>query len=143
MSDHLDGQCKGTQEESRFVGDFEADLRCLQMRLEAFNRERDWDQFHSPRNLAMALSVEAGELLECFLWARDGESIDAKNRRHIEEEAADVLICLLNFCSQSGIDLPRAFHEKLARNAAKYPVEKSRGSRNKYDSGSRNKYDSL
>lgn len=112
----------------------ETDLRRLQSQLESFNRARDWDQFHSPRNLAMALSVEAGELLECFLWARDGEPIEAQKRHHIEEEAADVLICLLNFCSQSGIDLPQAFCQKLARNAEKYPVEKARGSRDKYDS---------
>ena len=111
----------------------ESDLRRLESMVSAFNRARDWDQFHSPRNLAMALSVEAGELLECFLWSLDGEAIDGAKRAHIEEEAADVLICLLNFCSRAGIDLPRAFARKLARNAEKYPVDKARGSRAKYD----------
>ena len=105
----------------------------MQEKLIQFNRERDWDQYHSPRNLAMALSVEAAELLECFLWVRDGESIEDAKRPHIAEEAADVLICLINFCTQAGIDLPAAFASKLAKNAAKYPVEKARGSREKYD----------
>ncbi len=110
-----------------------ANLYELQARLKQFNEDRDWDQFHSPRNLAMCLSVEAGELLECFLWSKDGESIPEKKRDHVEEEAADVLICLINFCTQAGIDLPAAFEAKLAKNAAKYPVEKARGSRAKYD----------
>ena len=105
----------------------------MQAALAAFNQARDWDQFHSPRNLAMSLSVEAGELLECFLWARDGEPIPESKRRDVADEAADVLICLLNFCSQAQIDLPEAFADKLARNAAKYPVEKARGSRAKSD----------
>ncbi len=111
----------------------ESDLRRLESMVSEFNRARDWDQYHSPRNLAMALSVEAGELLECFLWSRDGEEIEAAKRAHIEEEAADVLICLLNFCSRAKIDLPRAFAQKLSRNAEKYPVDKARGSRAKYD----------
>lgn len=111
----------------------ESDLYRMQELLKQFNEERDWDQFHCPRNLAMSLAVEAGELLECFLWVKDGEEIEDSRRSHIAEEAADVLICLVNFCTQAGIDLPRAFHEKLARNAAKYPVDKARGSRSKYD----------
>lgn len=109
------------------------DLRGMQAKLEAFNRERDWDQFHSPRNLSMALSVEAGELLECFLWSRDDEGVACERREHVSEEAADVLICLLNFCSQAKVDLVEAFHKKLVQNAKKYPVEKARGSRAKYN----------
>ena len=111
----------------------EENIRTIQERLVQFNQERDWDQFHSPRNLAMSLSVEAGELLECFLWTRDDETVPEAKRHHIEEEAADVLICLLNFCAKADIDLPAAFEAKIARNAAKYPVEKARGSRAKYD----------
>lgn len=110
-----------------------SDLYELQSLLTAFNRERDWDQFHSPRNLAMALSVEAAELLDCFLWMRDDEPMTEKKRCHAAEEAADVLICLLNFCEQAHIDLPVAFHQKLAQNDAKYPVEKAKGSCAKYD----------
>ncbi len=111
----------------------EQNIQIMQERLKQFNEERDWDQFHSPRNLAMSLAVEAGELLECFLWAKDGEKIPENKRLHVEEEAADVLICLLNFCTQSNIDLSAAFETKLAKNATKYPVEKARGSRAKYD----------
>lgn len=111
----------------------EENLRLMQEKLKQFNEDRDWDQFHSPRNLAMCLSVEAGELLECFLWSRDDEKVPENKLSHVEEEAADVLICLLNFCTQANIDLPAAFEAKLAKNAAKYPVEKARGSRAKYD----------
>ena len=109
------------------------DLHEIAGKLKAFNAARDWDQFHSPRNLAMALSVEAAELLECFLWSRDDETVDESKKPHIAEEAADVLICLVNFCAQAGIDLGEAFDRKLAKNEAKYPVEKARGSREKYD----------
>ena len=84
----------------------ESDLYRMQELLKQFNEERDWDQFHCPRNLAMSLAVEAGELLECFLWVKDGEEIEDSRRSHIAEEAADVLICLVNFCTQAGIDLP-------------------------------------
>lgn len=108
-------------------------ISAMQAQLKAFNDARDWDQFHSPRNLAMCLSVEAGELLECFLWSRDGEPIPAAKRPHVEEEAADVLISLLNFCTRADIDIAAAFDRKLSQNAAKYPVEKARGSRAKYD----------
>ncbi len=108
-------------------------LRDMQARLRQFNRERDWDQFHCPRNLAMSLSVEAAELLECFLWTRDDESIPAAKQTAVAEEAADVLICLLNFCERANIDLPKAFADKIEKNAAKYPVAKARGSREKYD----------
>ena len=109
------------------------DLKQIAERLKAFNQARDWDQFHCPRNLAMALSTEAAELLECFLWVKDGESIPDDKRPHIAEEAADVLICLVNFCTQAGIDLGEAFDNKIERNERKYPVEKARGSREKYD----------
>ncbi len=109
-----------------------SDLKKMQAQLRQFNQDRDWDQFHCPRNLAMCLSVEAGELLECFLWIKDGEPVPEKKREQISEEAADVLISLLNFCEQAGVDLSAAFEAKLAKNAAKYPVEKARGSREKY-----------
>ncbi len=81
----------------------------------------------------MALSVEAAELLECFLWVKDGEQIPESKKDHIAEEAADVLICLMNFCDKANIDLAKAFENKLARNEQKYPVDKARGSRAKYD----------
>ena len=112
---------------------YESDLYHLQERLVAFNRERDWDQFHSPRNLAMSISVEAAELLEHFLWVKDGDPIAEEKRGPIAEEAADVLICLLNFCAQAKIDLPAALDAKILKNAKKYPVEKAKGSAKKYN----------
>ena len=115
------------------MSEIESNLYNIQKKLEQFNSDRDWDQFHSPRNTAMALSVEAGELLECFLWFKDEQQIPEEKRAHIAEEAADVLTCLLNFCSRAHIDLPKAFADKIAKNAAKYPVEKARGTAKKYD----------
>jgi len=108
-----------------------SDLETLSARLAAFNDARDWGQYHTPRNLAMALSVEAAELLECFLWTEEASPL--QDGGHLAEEAADILICLLNFCRRANIDLATAFEEKLARNAAKYPVEKARGRAEKYD----------
>ena len=104
-------------------------LADLTEHLRSFNEARDWGRYHSPRNLAMALSVEAAELLELYLWSSDdGPQPPVSERRpRVAEEAADVLICLLNFCDQAGIDLQRAFDEKLRLNASKYPAEQARG----------------
>lgn len=110
----------------------ESDLRALSRALKAFNHERDWEQFHSPKNLAICLSIEASEVLERFLWLGDEEAISADNKARIGEEAADVLISLLNLCERAEIDLPNAFADKLAKNAEKYPVERAKGSRAKY-----------
>lgn len=95
-----------------------------------FRDARDWGQFHTPRNLAMALSVEAAELLERFLWTRDGDASDVERSR---EEIADVLIYALLLCDELGIDPEEAVAEKLAINEEKYPVELSRGKATKYD----------
>ena len=94
-----------------------------------FNRERDWGRFHSPRNLAMALSVEAAELLQLYLWSSDqGPQPPVASRGpKVAEEAADVLICLLNLCEAAQIDLAAAVEAKLLKNAEKYPVEAARG----------------
>ena len=109
-----------------------ADIRA---RLRAFNGARDWARYHSPRNLAMAVSVEAGELLELYLWSADAgpqPPVEARAPR-VAEEAADVMISLLNFCEAAGIDLSAAVEAKMARNAAKYPVEAARGRMEKWD----------
>ena len=100
-----------------------------------FNAERDWAQFHSPRNLAMSVVVEAGELLELFLWSEDGgpQPRVAARVPRVAEEAADVAICLLNLCDQAGIDLAAAIEAKLIANAAKYPVAQARGKMLKHD----------
>ncbi len=108
-----------------------ADLSALLLQ---FNADRDWDQFHSPKNLALALSVESAEILELFLWSRDENTPPSPDLRdRLKLEAADVLICLLNLCNRSQIDLTDAFLQKLALNASRYPVEKARGNAKKYD----------
>ena len=90
--------------------------------------ERDWGRYHS-RNLAMALSVEAGELLELYLWSADeGPQPPVASRvPKVADECADVLICLLNLCEHAGVDLTAAVSSKLERNAEKYPVDRARG----------------
>lgn len=95
----------------------------------AFNAERDWDQYHCPRNLAMALSVEVGELLELFLWSKDdGPQPPVAGRdERARHELADVAICLINLANKLDVDLGLAVTEKLKINAEKYPVEKARG----------------
>ncbi len=108
----------------------------LKARVLAFARERDWEQFHAPKNLSMALAAEAGELMEHFLWATPEQSQaivrDAEKRRKIEAELADVVIYALEFANVTGIDVAAAIERKMAENAQKYPVEKSRGRSDKY-----------
>lgn len=110
-------------------------VQALQDAVVAFADARDWGRFHRPGELAKALSVEAGELLQLFLWVDDrlpgGRSGPAPDA--LADEVADVAICLLNLCHRAGIDLTRAVEHKLARNAAKYPVEKVRGKARKYN----------
>ena len=105
------------------------DLQQLQLALKKFNEDRDWSQYHSPRNLAMAISVEASELLELFLWSSDnGPQPPVEGRESkVHEEIGDVLITLLNFCSVTGIDPVEAALQKLEKNKLKYPVEYSKG----------------
>ena len=109
------------------------DLDALRDRLRAFARERDWGPFHSPKNLACALSVEAAELLEHFQWMTDAESRapEATQREAIALEAADVLLYLIQLADQLDIDLLATADRKIALNAAKYPVASARGSRRK------------
>jgi dCTP diphosphatase len=102
-------------------------LSYLMQQTLAFSDERDWKQFHSPKNSAANLVVEAGELLECYLWNEV-----ATSREAIADEAGDVLHALLVYCDAEGIDLGAAFMAKLAKTAAKYPVEKSKGNNAKY-----------
>jgi NTP pyrophosphatase (non-canonical NTP hydrolase) len=108
----------------------------IKTRVLAFARERDWEQFHAPKNLSMALAAEAGELMEHFLWATPEASrtiaTDAAKRKKIEEELADVVIYALEFANMTGIDVAAAIETKMAANAAKYPVEKAKGRSDKY-----------
>jgi len=108
----------------------------LKSRVLAFARERDWEQFHAPKNLSMALAAEAGELMEHFLWATSEASRmiarDPVKRQKIEEELADVVIYALEFANMTGINLAAVIETKMAANAKKYPVEKAKGRSEKY-----------
>ncbi|MCB9663337.1 MAG: nucleotide pyrophosphohydrolase [Alphaproteobacteria bacterium] len=110
-------------------------LRELQAKVRAFSDARDWARFHSPRNLAMALSVEAAELLELFLWSADDgpQPLNPERAPRVSEEAADVLLCLLNLAERAGIDLAAALEAKLEGAARKYPADRVRGKALKYD----------
>ena len=110
-------------------------LRDLRDELRAFAAARDWDQFHSPRNLATALAVEAAELLEPFQWLTDEQSrsLPPDTRAAVEEELADVLLYLVRLADKLDVDLAAAARAKIVRNGEKYPVEKARGSSRKYD----------
>ena len=110
------------------------DLESLRNQLRTFASDRDWDQFHSPKNLAAALAVEASELLEHFQWLTEAQSQqlppDALNE--VGNEVADVLLYLIRISDKLGIDLIAAANAKIVLNAEKYPVEKARGSSRKY-----------
>ena len=109
------------------------DLDALRDRLRAFALARDWGQFHSPKNLACALSVEAAELLEHFQWMTEADSRapDAARREAIALEAADVLLYLIQLADQLDIDLLAAADRKIERNAIRYPVDGARGNSRK------------
>ena|SRR5271165_5528495 len=109
-------------------------LQKLRIALRNFAAERDWDQFHSPKNLAIALNVEAAELLEHFQWLSDADSNDLPPGTHarVREELADVLLYLVRLADKLNIDLASAAAEKIQINSAKYPVEKARGTNKKY-----------
>ena len=109
-------------------------LEELRERLRAFAAARDWDQFHSPKNLAMALAAEAGELLEVFQWLTEEQSLRLapEAQAAASEEIADVLLYLVRLADRLGIDPFEAARAKLAKNDAKYPVEKARGHARKY-----------
>jgi NTP pyrophosphatase (non-canonical NTP hydrolase) len=107
-----------------------ARLEEIQSRLERFRDERDWRQFHTLKDLAAAIGIEAGELQELFLWQQPGnerELLDAKHEA-IEDELADVLIQCLNFASAARIDVLEVVERKIEKNELRYPVEQSRGS---------------
>jgi NTP pyrophosphatase (non-canonical NTP hydrolase) len=106
----------------------------LSQRLSEFARERDWDQFHSPKNLAMALAAEAAELLEHFQWLTEAQSreLPPAELEKAALEMADVLLYLVRLADTLGVDLVDAAHRKIGINAEKYPADKSRGQSRKY-----------
>jgi NTP pyrophosphatase (non-canonical NTP hydrolase) len=101
-----------------------------------FRDERDWKQFHDPKNLAEAITIEAGELLEHFLWKKDGEVIaeieKEEVRKKIKQELADIICFCINFANSTGIDISSAVIEKIEENMKKYPVEKAKNTAKKY-----------
>lgn len=101
-----------------------------------FRRKRDWEQFHKPKELAAAITVEASELLEVFQWKSHDEAarlLESPARVRVEDEIADVVILLSYLCHDLGLDVNAAVRSKLKKNEAKYPVEKSYGNARKYD----------
>jgi dCTP diphosphatase len=106
----------------------------LREALRRFSAERDWDQFHSPKNLSMALTVEAGELLEHFQWMTEQESqaLSPQKLAEVSAEMADVFIYLVRLADKLGVDLLAASADKIGRNAERYPADQFRGSSRKY-----------
>jgi NTP pyrophosphatase (non-canonical NTP hydrolase) len=106
-----------------------SDIKNLQQQIAQFSKERDWDQFHNGKDLAIGLSIEASELLEAFLW-KNPEDVNVEK---VKEELADVFNYALQIATKYDLDVKQIVEEKLAKNAAKYPVEKAKGVATKYD----------
>jgi len=110
-------------------------LTNLHNKIVNFREERDWSQFHTPKDLAISISIEASELLECFQWKNEKavkEYLDSEKSTEIDEEMADVLIYLIGLSDILGVDLIKAANDKLDKNAKKYPTEKAKGNAKKY-----------
>ena len=108
------------------------DISTLSALVAQFMDDRDWGRYHSPKNLAAAIAVEAAELQEIYLW-RETSDFATDKQGEVESEVADIAICLLNFCNRTGIDLDRVIRSKLEVAAARYPADRVRGRREKYD----------
>lgn len=118
------------------VEDLSTGLQEIKDRVLAFARERDWEQFHSPKNLSMAIAAEAAELMEHFLWQSPDQSRSDMEEKHlrekVEQELADIFIFAIEFANVTGMDIAAIIEEKMSRNAEKYPVNKARGRSEKY-----------
>lgn len=118
------------------MNDRDTHLQEIKDKVLHFAQERDWEQFHSPKNLSMAISAEAAELMEHFLWTTPEASrtdlANPKLRSKVEEELADVFIFAIEFANMTGIDISAIIEKKMRRNAEKYPVEKAKGRSDKY-----------
>ena len=99
----------------------------LLIRLRSFRDARNWQQFHSPKNLAISVSIEASELLELFQWELDSGSVTAQIKARVEDEAADIFLYLLMLCDKLGVDLIQAASDKIDTNETRFPVSRSYG----------------
>jgi len=117
------------------VADTTTTVETLKNAVKKFTEDREWQQFHSPKNLSMAIASEAAEVMDLFLWCESAASYDElENRRQdVEDEIADVTILILAFCVRHNIDLSKAVAHKQIEQAAKYPIEKSKGNSLKYN----------
>lgn len=113
-------------------GDRATTIQDLKEAVQEFVRERDWERFHSPKNLSMALAAEAAELMEHFLWDTLEASEETARKEEVADEVADILLYLLEFANMTGIDISEAVASKARKNAEKYPVEKAKGNSLKY-----------
>ncbi len=113
------------------MSDASTSIEDLKQSVARFVRERDWEQFHSPKNIAMSVAIEAAELMEVYQWGSEDESLElsqkAEVRAKVDEELADVLIYCLSLANRTGIDVSQVVQRKLAHNAVKYPVDEFRG----------------
>jgi dCTP diphosphatase len=118
----------------KFMNDTTTTIHELKTKIKSFIEERDWQQFHSPKNMSMNIATEAAELMELFLWVDCNQSKDEfeKKQTDIEQEIADVAIAVFNFCARMNIDLTQAIEEKMKLNGQRYPVEKAKGNTKKY-----------
>ena len=111
-------------------------LQEIKIKIRKFIRERDWEQFHSPKNISMSIAIEAGELMEHFQWLTTGESRkllkDKRKRGEIEDELADIAIYILDFCNLFGLDIEKIIANKLEKTAKKYPAHIVKGKAHKY-----------
>lgn len=116
------------------MSDATTTIETLKNDVEKFIKDRDWQQFHSPKNLSMSLASEVAELMDFFLWCDNAESYEEleKRRQDVEDEVADIGFALLSFCVRHNIDLSKAIKYKQAERERKYPVEKSKGRWTKY-----------
>ena len=117
------------------MSDVTTTIDTLKKQVKKFVEDREWQQFHNPKNLSMALASEAAEVMDLFLWCDNNESFNEleKRRQHVEDEIADVTILILAFCNRTNIDLSSAITKKQVEAAKKYPIETCKGKSLKYN----------
>jgi dCTP diphosphatase len=119
------------------MSDNDTKIKDLKIQVADFIRERDWEQFHNPKDLAMSISIESAELMEIFQWKTSKEYSEIKPGsslyNKVKEELADIIIYSISLSNTTGIDISEAIIQKLSKNSEKYPIDKARGNAKKYD----------